>query len=72
MSDLSMDGAASTVRELEAGVADAEVELAQTEEFGRKLEELARTEEYCRNLTEMIAVAKATLHAAGQMTGAEN
>ncbi len=72
MSEPSMDGVAGTVRELEAGVADAEAELARTEEFGRKLEELARTEEYCRNLTEMIAVAKATLHAAGQVNGAEN
>ena len=72
MTEQSMDGVASTVRELEAGVADVEAELARTEKFGRKLEELARTEEYCRNLTEMIAVATATLHAAGQMNGAEN
>jgi glutaredoxin len=50
-----MKGLASTKRELEAGVADAEAELA-------------RTEEYCRKLEEMIAVGKATLHAAGQMT----
>ena len=35
MSELSMDGVASTVRELEAGVADAEAELARTEVFGR-------------------------------------
>jgi uncharacterized protein YaaN involved in tellurite resistance len=50
-----MKGLASTKRELEAGVADAEAELA-------------RTEEYCRKLEEMIAVGKATLHAASQMT----
>jgi len=55
MSELLMKGLASTKRELEAGVADAEAELA-------------RTEEYCRKLEEMIAVGKATLHAAGQMT----
>jgi hypothetical protein len=54
MSELLMKGLASTKRELEAGVADAEAELA-------------RTEEYCRKLEEMIAVGKATLHAAGQM-----
>ena len=72
MSEVSMDGVTSTMRELEAGVADAEAELARTEEYGRKLEELVRTEEYCRNLGEMIAVAKATLHAAGQMRGADN
>jgi uncharacterized protein YaaN involved in tellurite resistance len=50
-----MKGLASTKRELEAGVADAEAELA-------------RTEEYCRKLEEMISVGKATLHAASQMT----
>jgi hypothetical protein len=50
-----MKGLASTKRELEAGVADAEAELA-------------RTEEYCHKLEEMIAVGKATLHAASQMT----
>ena len=50
-----MKGLASTKRELEAGVADAEAELA-------------RTEEYCRKLEEMIAVGKATLHAASQAT----
>jgi uncharacterized protein YaaN involved in tellurite resistance len=55
MSELLMKGLASTKRELEAGVADAEAELA-------------RTEEYCRKLEEMIAVGKATLHAATQMT----
>ena len=54
MSELLMEGLASTERELEAGVADAEAELA-------------RTEEYCRKLEEMIAVGKATLHAASQM-----
>jgi uncharacterized protein YaaN involved in tellurite resistance len=54
MSELLMKGLASTKRELEAGVADAEAELA-------------RTEEYCRKLEEMIAVGKATLHAASQM-----
>jgi hypothetical protein len=55
VSELLMKGLASTKRELEAGVADAEAELA-------------RTEEYCRKLEEMIAVGKATLHAASQMT----
>ena len=54
MSELLMKGLSSTKRELEAGVADAEAELA-------------RTEEYCRKLEELIAVAKATLHAASQM-----
>jgi len=54
VSELLMKGLASTKRELEAGVADAEAELA-------------RTEEYCRKLEEMIAVGKATLHAASQM-----
>jgi len=49
-----MKGLTSTKRELEAGVADAEAELA-------------RTEEYCRKLEELIAVGKATLHAASQM-----
>jgi hypothetical protein len=53
MSDLLMKGLASTKRDLEAGLADAEAELARTEEYGRKLEEL-------------IAVGKATLHAASQ------
>src|SRR6476659_9372020 len=51
MSEMLMKGLTSTKRELEAGVADAEAELA-------------RTEEYCRKLEEMIAVGKATLHAA--------
>src|SRR4026209_930853 len=55
MSEMLMKGLTSTKRELEAGVADAEAELA-------------RTEEYCRKLEEMIAVGKATLHAASQMT----
>ena len=54
MSELLMKGLSSTKRELEAGVADAEAELA-------------RTEEYCRKLEELIAVGKATLHAASQM-----
>ena len=54
MSELLMKGLASTKRELEAGVADAEAELA-------------RTEEYCRKLEELIAVGKATLLAASQM-----
>jgi hypothetical protein len=55
MSELLMKGLASTKRELEAGVADAEAELA-------------RTEDYCRKLEELIAVGKATLHAASQVT----
>jgi uncharacterized protein YaaN involved in tellurite resistance len=55
MSEMLMKGLTSTKRELEAGVADAEAELA-------------RTEEYCRKLEELIAVGKATLHAAGQAT----
>ncbi|HJX06537.1 MAG TPA: hypothetical protein VJ736_00560 [Actinomycetota bacterium] len=54
MSEMLMKGLSSTKRELEAGVADAEAELA-------------RTEEYCRKLEELIAVGKATLHAASQM-----
>lgn len=54
MSELLMKGLSSTKRELEAGVADAEAELA-------------RTEEYCRKLEELIAVGKATLHAASQV-----
>ena len=54
MSEMLMKGLTSTKRELEAGVADAEAELA-------------RTEEYCRKLEELIAVGKATLHAASQM-----
>ena len=54
MSELLMKGLVSTKRELEAGLADAEAELA-------------RTEEYCRKLEELIAVGKATLHAASQL-----
>ena len=54
VSELLMKGLASTRRELEAGVADAEAELA-------------RAEEYCRKLEELIAVGKSTLHAASQM-----
>jgi uncharacterized protein YaaN involved in tellurite resistance len=54
MSEMLMKGLSSTKRELEAGVADAEAELA-------------RTEEYCRKLEELIAVGKATLHAASQL-----
>ena len=54
MSELLMKGLVSTKRELEAGVADAEAELA-------------RTEEYCHKLEELIAVGKATLHAASQL-----
>jgi uncharacterized protein YaaN involved in tellurite resistance len=53
MSERLTKGLASTKRELEAGVADAEAELA-------------KTEEYCRKLEELIAVGKATLHAASQ------
>jgi len=67
MSEVSIDGVASTMRELEVSVADAQTELARTEEYGRKLEELARTEEYCRQLEAMIATAKATLHAANRL-----
>jgi uncharacterized protein YaaN involved in tellurite resistance len=54
VSELLMKGLVSTKRELEAGVADAEAELA-------------RTEEYCHKLEELIAVGKATLHAASQL-----
>jgi hypothetical protein len=54
MSEMLMKGLASTRSELEAGVADAEAELA-------------RMEDYCRKLEELIAVGKATLHAASQM-----
>jgi hypothetical protein len=49
-----MNGLVTTKRELEAGLADAEAELA-------------RTEEYCRKLEELIAVGRATLHAASQL-----
>ena len=55
MSELLMKGLVSTRSELEAGVADAEAELA-------------RMEEYCRKLEDLIAVGKATLHAASQLT----
>jgi hypothetical protein len=54
VSELLMKGLVSTKRELEAGVADAEAELA-------------RTEEYCHKLEELIAVGRATLHAASQL-----
>ncbi|MGE5225356.1 MAG: hypothetical protein ACM3OO_00600 [Planctomycetaceae bacterium] len=54
MSDLLLKGLVTTKRELEAGLADAEAELA-------------RTEEYCRKLEELIAVGRATLHAATQV-----
>jgi transcription elongation GreA/GreB family factor len=67
MNEPLTEGVASTMRELEAGIADVEAELARTEEYHRKLEELARTVERCRELEEMIAVAKATLHAASRM-----
>jgi hypothetical protein len=49
-----LKGLVTTKRELEAGLADAEAELA-------------RTEEYCRKLEELIAVGRATLHAATQV-----
>lgn len=54
MSDMLVKGLVTTKRELEAGLADAEAELA-------------RTEEYCRKLEELIAVGRATLHAATQV-----
>ena len=54
MSEKLMNGLVTTKRELEAGLADAEAELARTEEYSRKLEEL-------------IAVGRATLHAASQL-----
>ena len=54
MSEKLMNGLVTTKRELEAGLADAEAELA-------------RTEEYCRKLEELIAVGRATLHAASQL-----
>ena len=59
MSDLLLKGLVSTKRELEAGLADAEAELA-------------RTEEYCRKLEELIAVGRATLHAATQVNFQSN
>ena len=55
MSELLMNGLVTTKRELEAGLADAEAELA-------------RTEEYCRKLEELIAVGRATLHSATQLS----
>jgi hypothetical protein len=55
MSELLMNGLVTTKRELEAGLADAEAELA-------------RAEEYCHKLEELIAVGKATLHAASQVS----
>jgi uncharacterized protein YaaN involved in tellurite resistance len=54
VSEKLMNGLVTTKRELEAGLADAEAELARTEEYVRKLEEL-------------IAVGRATLHAASQL-----
>jgi len=54
MSELLINGLTKTQQELEFGVADAESELA-------------RTEEYCRKLEHLIAVGKATLHAAAQV-----
>ena len=54
MSEMLMKGLVTTKRELEAGIADAEAELA-------------RNEEYCRKLEELIAVGKATLHSASQL-----
>jgi len=54
VSDMLLKGLVTTKRELEAGLADAEAELA-------------RTEEYCRKLEELIAVGRATLHAATQV-----
>jgi hypothetical protein len=53
MSELLISGLSKTKHELESGVADAESELA-------------RTEEYCRQLEDLIGVGKATLHAATQ------
>lgn len=54
MSEMLLKGLVTTKRELEAGLADAEAELAATEE-------------YCRKLEELIAVGRATLHAATQV-----
>ena len=54
MSEMLLKGLVTTKRELEAGLADAEAELAQTEA-------------YCRKLEELIAVGRATLHAATQV-----
>jgi hypothetical protein len=55
MSERLMNGLVTTKRELEAGLADAANELAQAEE-------------HCRKLENLIAVGKATLHAAAQAT----
>src|SRR3954453_14660105 len=52
MSEMLMKGLSSTKRELEAGVADAEAELA-------------RTEEDCPKLQELIAGGKGPRHAGG-------
>jgi hypothetical protein len=54
VSEMLLKGLVTTKRELEAGLADAEAELAATEE-------------YCRKLEELIAVGRATLHAATQV-----
>lgn len=54
MSDMLLKGLVTTKRELEAGLADAEAELA-------------KTEAHCRKLEELIAVGRATLHAATQV-----
>jgi hypothetical protein len=53
MSELLVAGLSKTKQELESGISDAE-------------RELALTEEYCRKLEQLIAVGKATLHAATQ------
>jgi hypothetical protein len=53
MSELLVAGLSKTKHELESGISDAE-------------RELALTEEYCRKLEQLIAVGKATLHAATQ------
>jgi hypothetical protein len=55
MSERLMNGLVTTKRELEAGLADA-------------ANELARAEEHCHRLENLIAVGKATLHAAAQAT----
>lgn len=55
MSERLMNGLVTTKRELEAGLADA-------------TNELARAEEHCRKLEDLIAVGRATLHAAAQAT----
>jgi hypothetical protein len=53
MSELLVAGLSKTKHELESGISDAE-------------RELALTEEYCHKLEQLIAVGKATLHAATQ------